>query len=168
MNRVFPIYKGKDLSKMGVGYSNVKSARKFMDSTKVVKDFDKSLPENYWNDFLYTYLNDTTHPKKSHNVCTRRDIIIYDYDIKKQIFVKDIDNEDIKKMYIELFSLYNILYYKRNLEQENRLVELATKISELGYYPYVWKNDNDYKRKLSKFITNNVQFVEKEVEITIK
>lgn len=41
MKRIFPIYKGKDLSKMGMGYSNVKSARKFMDMTLIIEDFNK-------------------------------------------------------------------------------------------------------------------------------
>jgi hypothetical protein len=93
---------------------------------------------------------------------------IYDYDIKTKIYIKDIDNEYLKQLYIELFSLYNIAYYNRTKEQEERMVELALKISDSGFYPYTWKDEKDYKKKLSKFITNNVQFIEKEVTISVK
>ena len=41
-------------------------------------------------------------------------------------------------------------------------------LTEKGYGPHIYKDEKDYKKKLSKFITDNVEFVEKEVEITVK
>ena len=48
MKRIFPMYKGVSLDKAGMGYSSIQSAKHYMDEKPVRKDFDVSLPKNYW------------------------------------------------------------------------------------------------------------------------
>ena len=55
MKRIFPMYKGVRLDKAGMGYSSIQSAKHYMDEKPVRKDFDKSLPKNYWYEFEYVH-----------------------------------------------------------------------------------------------------------------
>lgn len=164
MKRIFPIYKGNDCSKMGIGYSNVNGARKFMDKTKIVEDFNKSLSHDYWFQYLYTYEN--SDKKEKMNVHVRVEVEVFQYDIKKKIYIKDITNVKIKTLFCRLKSLTDIPYWERTDKNIDDIIKLTKEISSCGYYPYMWKNDKDYIKKLSKYIKENVNFVEKEVTIT--
>lgn len=171
MKRTFPIYKGKDLSKMGMGYSNAKSARKFMTMDPIIKDFDKLFDDQYW--FEHHYIRPLEKTKSSYKnrwggFMYKEFSIDYQEDFRAPvIYLPDVP-EDVMPIVKEYMQLYKD-WYKRNIVAEKiRLDELAMALTEKGYGPHVYKDDKDYKKKLSKFITANVQFEEKEVEITVK
>lgn len=167
MIKVFPFYKGKNISNNPLGYTTVQNARKRMNSKNVIKDFDKTLPEDYWFDYLYSYENDDVNTI-DFNVGYNEYVVVKDYDIRKKVYLKDIKNDEVISIYRKLKYYYdNILNNYSNKEIEH-IKDLAKRISNLGYYPYCWKDDKDYKKKFSKFVTDNVEFREMDVNIELK
>lgn len=177
MKRTFAIYKGKDLSKMGMGYSNVKSARKFMDHEPIIEDFNKLFDDDYWFEHKYVHPLDKTkstyYPNRWGGFCHSELSIPYHEDFRTTIYLPNLP-EDVKEIAIEYCKLYKEWWnhYEHDNERDRevaiRLDELSIALTEKGYGPHIYKDEKDYKKKLSKFITDNVEFVEKEVEITVK
>ncbi len=48
MKRIYPFYKNQDLSKKGLGYSSINSAKKFMNQSLIIEDFNKLFSDDYW------------------------------------------------------------------------------------------------------------------------
>lgn len=172
MKRTFPIYKGKDLSKMGMGYSNIKSARKFMTMDLIIEDFDKLFDDEYW--FEHHYLLPLEKTKSYYKnmwggyTPGKEYSIDYQADYRAEHEYLPTLPEDVKVIVKEFMKLKKDWWKRRVLEEQIRMDELMMQLADKGYSPHVYKDDKDYKKKLSKFVTENVQFVEKEVEITIK
>ena len=53
MKKIFPFYKDQNIANNPLGYTNVNNARKRMKADEVIKDFEATLPENYWLDHIY-------------------------------------------------------------------------------------------------------------------
>lgn len=45
--------------------------------------------------------------------------------------------------------------------------EILYGILKAGYYPHLWKDETDYIKQYNKFVKENVEFREMDVEITI-
>lgn len=166
MKKIFPFYKGKNIANNPLGYTTKENARRRMADGEVIKDFEKTLSEDYWFKYLYTYKNGNRTTE--FNLGAGKRIKIADTDIKQRIYIKDIDNEKIIELFKKLITIYEKNWYDRTSEEIEQLEELSLKISELGYYPYRWKDCKDYKKKYSAFVSSNVEFKEMEVNISIE
>ena len=175
MKRIFPIYKGKDLSKMGMGYSNEKSARKFMNREPIENDFKQLFDEDYWFEHYYIV------PLKKERIMSNKPrqsggysygktfYSYYDAEYSAKIYLPNVP-DNIKDLIHKYFKLY--LWFRNNsfgnvntTSTREQLDEYAQQLIDNGYYHYFFDDQDDYKKKLSKFIKENVQFVEKEVTI---
>lgn len=112
--RIFPYYKGKYLGVSPLGYSNVKSARKFMNpipNSDVYAEFGGiekyEFEHRYFyglnKERMYVFIDDLYHRR------IHQDVVAIDYDSKT--YVKDIPNyeeilEDFKKL--DYHGTYNI------------------------------------------------------------
>ena len=172
MKRIFPIYKGKDLSKIGMGYSNAKSARKFMDKTLIMKDFNKMFDNEYWFEHKYVYHleeKEGSYPNTWGGFNYKVYSIPFHNDYHRPVVYLPNLPDDVKVIAEE----YNKLYeeWKKHtdtLELCIRLDELSLQLADKGYSPHMYKDEKDYKKRLSKFITENVDFIEKDVSINVK
>lgn len=166
MVQIYPFYKGENIANNPLGYTTVANARKRMKSNKVVEDFEKTLPEDYWFKYLYTYQNGT---REDTFRLFRREFKIIGYDITKQVYIKDIENEDVKNLFIELTKCYDSkAWYDRTDEEWDELERLSLEINKLGYHPHCWKDEKDYKKRYTKFVTENVEFKEMDVDVVLK
>jgi len=53
-------------------------------------------------------------------------------------------------------------------ETVNSYKEVLYGLLRAGYYPYLWKDETDYKKRYAKFIKENVEFRELDVDVVIK
>ncbi len=163
MIKVFPFYKGENIANNPLGYTTKANARKRMQNYKVIPDFEKTLPEDYWFQYLYTYQNGT---KNSDFHLFRRTLKIIEYDLTKQIYIKDIKDENVVRLFMKLESEhYTRKWYEKTEEDWDKIENISLEINRMGYYPYCWKNDKDYWKRYTKFVTNNVEFKEMDVDI---
>lgn len=185
MKKIFPFYKGENLSKTPLGYSNVTNARKRMDLTQVKKDFDETLPKDYWLDYYYIHELDNKWDENmifdkydiranSHFYCN---ICIYTkgYVKRQKLWLKSLDKE-MYDLFIELHNIKEKIiedhHNKIDTDQESYprrgpYKNILIKILKKGYLPTMWKDDTDYKKRLKKFIDNNVDFKEMEVDVIL-
>ena len=172
MKRIFPIYKGKDLSKIGMGYSNAKSARKFMDKTLIMKDFNKMFDNEYWFEHKYVYYleeKNGSYPNTWIGFNYKKYSIPFHNDYKRQVVYLTNLPDDVKVIAEEYNKLYEEwMKHTDTLELRIRLDELSLQLADKGYSPNIYKDEKDYNKKLSKFITENVDFIEKDVSINVK
>lgn len=174
MKRIYPFYKNQDLSKKGLGYSSINSAKKFMNQSLIIEDFNKLFSDDYWFEHFYVYKLETKksyYPNRWGGFANPNMSIDYQEDYNNKFYLPELP-EDIKKIVIEYFNFYYKEWYKnRNWTDNNlkiRLDELSLQLVNKGYGPHLYKDDKDYKKKLSKYIKENVEFKEMDVEIVIK
>lgn len=172
MKRIFPIYKGKDLSKMGMGYSNVKSARKFMDMTLIIEDFNKMFNKKYWFEHKYVYHLEekkSPYPNRWGGFNCKEYSIPFHNDNKRPVVYLPNLPDDVKVIAEEYNNIYeDWTNHIDTLEFRIRLDELSLQLADKGYSPHLYRDEKDYKKKLSRFITENVEFKEKDVTIEVK
>lgn len=166
MKKIFPYYKGTCISKTPLGYANVANARKRMDMKLVLADFNLLFDEQYWFEKTYTYKMVDSHYSETcgafrHLIDTKKT------KIGEPIYLKDLTG-DIRKLFDEYFKLYRIKYFEISDEDNTRGFEIAKQLNDLYYSVFLYKDEEDYNKKLKQFIKDNVQFIEKEVSIDIK
>lgn len=177
MKRIFPIYKNKDLSKTSMGYSNVKSARKFMNQEPIIEDFNKFFDDNYWFEHKYVCPLDITekssYPNRWGGFYYSDLSLEYQENFKTHIYLPEL-SEDVKEIVKQYCKLYKEWSHRDEITKERikeisiRLDELSLELTKNGYGPHIYKDEKEYKKKLSKYISDNVKFVEKNVEIIVQ
>ena len=185
MKKFFPFYKNKNLANNPLGYTTAANARKRMDDHKVEDDFSKTLPEDYWLDYSYVYKLENPWSEKLINPLRK---VIDDYhthvhgywyyidtytigdiNIESQTYLKELP-DNIYNIFIKLYKLEPLVIedsmggkttYKE--EYKNILYEILRN----GYSPTIYKDKDDYKKRYRKFVTDNVEFRELEVNVNI-
>ena len=181
MKKVFPFYKGKNITNNPLGYTNEKNSRKRMDDTDVKSDFENTLPEDYWLDHYYVYeleypYEDGLVPGR-YNVSTSGEYYNLEYytrgyiNLDSKTYLKDIKDEEIYKLFIRLYRMTKIAIeecHQRKTEHKEEYKKLIFDILHKGWKPCLFKDISDYKKQWKKFVDNNVEFREMEVEINVK
>ena len=170
MKRIFPMYKGVSLDKAGMGYSSVKSAQHYMDEKPVKKDFDKTLPENYWYQFEYVYKHNGREMENS----LRSSIVGYNFhntDYEDKFYIKDLTGKD-KELWDKVYAIED-KYRERGWgwagkEVEKEMYSLFKKLDERGWYYSLFEDTNDYYKKYRAYKKANVEYVEKSVKIKVE
>ena len=168
MKRTFPMYKGQSLDKAGMGYSNVKSARQYMNDRPVRKDFDKTLPKNYWYEFEYVYKH---NKRQNDNEIGSTGYKYHDTDYEEKFFIKDL-NGRIREVCDKIYAIedkhrergWGWAGDKVRKEMEALLVEM----DKLGWYHTLFEETTDYWKRYRKYFKENVEFVEKEVKVSVE
>lgn len=103
MKRIFPMYKGVSLDKAGMGYSSVKSAQHYMDEKPIRKDFDASLPKNYWYEFEYVHKHNGRE-MYDHHICAVANYAFHDTDYEEEFYIKDLNGKD-KELWDKVYAI---------------------------------------------------------------
>lgn len=165
MKRILPYYKNECLSPSGIGYSSMKSALKYMKISKqLIDDFKATLPEDYWDEYSYVYKLENPwsieYKRGDYGIQESGGRFYTTFytkgwlDISTKLFFKSLPVNDIKK-----FKVAN------STEDENKYRELLFKLLSLDYYPTVFTDESNYKKRLNKFIKDNVEFREVEIKV---
>lgn len=180
MKKVFPFYKGKNIAKTPLGYTNKQNARKRMDTTLVFDDFLKTIPEDYWLDY-YTVKeleNPWNETIRSGQYLTNTSGCWYHINIytkgytkyKSDKYLKDLPTE-VYNLFIKFYNLEKLVvrdYYDKKETYKEEYKNLLYDILRKGYFPHLFKDEKDYKKRWEKFVTDNVVFKEMDVNIDIK
>lgn len=169
MKKIFPFYKGKNIANNPLGYTSEKNAKLRMKMNDIVKDFESTLPENYWDDYLYLY--ELENPwREDYNAENKKEYRLSEAGGRfyNRFFLKGYVKNDRK--YLKTFSdeMISLIKLVNQTEDEETYLVNMKKLLELGLYPHAWKDETDYNKRLKKFIKDNVEFKELEVEINIK
>ncbi len=159
------MYKGQDLSKEGMGYANIATARKYMDEWPIRKDFDATLPENYWYDYqLVRYAADTMNHQ--HMI---GQTMVHDSDFDRgNLYLKDLPDGKAKELYNRLFEIHKTKWQKRSEAQQREADEIGLQLDKLGWYcDLIDQDTDDYWKRYRKYKKQHLSFVEKEVQITV-
>lgn len=167
MKKIFPYYKDKCIAKNPLGYTNVANAKKRMDLKPILADFDLLFDDEYW--FNKTYVLKTVDSRHNnmcglfcHEINLHKDVLY-----KEPIYIKDLTG-DIRTLLEEYYHLYYIHFTKITKEENERGFEIVKQLNDLYYYVFLYRDKEDYNKKLKQYIKDNVQFIEKEVEINVK
>ena len=76
LNRIYPYYKGEYIGRQSDGYQTAAIARREMKKDEIVKDFEATLPEDFWDKQLFLYRSDVDYTE---SMCTI-DIVRYNGD----------------------------------------------------------------------------------------
>ena len=176
MKKIFPFYIGNNISNNPLGYTNATNARKRMNDEE---DFEKTLPSEYWFDYYYTYelenpwSEDIKPENRKYRVHTlgclfRINIYIDGYTSKKVMFRELPDNA--QELFKKELSFRNDYYVTRDYDPEtaNSYKEVLYGLLRAGYYLHLWKDESDYKKRYAKFVKENVEFRELDVDVVIK
>lgn len=66
--KIYPFYKGTNIAKDIDGYESVSDANKNMVLDELINDFEKSLPDDFWDDYYYICRADEHSDYKTHTV----------------------------------------------------------------------------------------------------
>jgi len=175
MKKIFPFYKGENISNNPLGYSSVSNAKKRMKQDDVVKDFDKTLPEDYWLGHMYIYelanpwnedirpndVNKSIYENKRVNTHGAMFFITY-YTLG---YTKDGSLTNLKDLPDDVYELF-VSLYKAEETSNKELYELTLyAILRKGFLPALFKDKKDYKKRFNKFVSDNVEFREIEVNV---
>ena len=166
MKRTFPMYKGQSLDKAGMGYSNVKSARHYMNDRPVRKDFDKTLPERYWYEFEYVYKHNGQEMSRESHGHT-----FHECEYEEKFFVKDLTGKD-RELWDKVFAIED-KYRERGWgwageKVEKEMYTLLIELDNRGWYYTLFEETTDYWKRYRKYFKENVEFVEKEVKVSVE
>ena len=75
LNRIYPYYKGECIGRRSDGYQTAAIARREMKWDEIIKDFEATLPEDFWNKQLYVCKSDVEYTESMHTI----DIVGYNY-----------------------------------------------------------------------------------------
>ena len=79
--------------------------------------------------------------------------------------------EDIYNLFVRLYRMEDIVikdYYAHKTTYKEDYKNLLYEILSKGYYPHLYKDDKDYKKRYTKFVTDNVEFREMDVNVRNK
>jgi hypothetical protein len=103
--RIFPFYKDEYMGELPFGYSNKKSALKFMKDVPASDVFDRfGGKDNYVKEHEYLLGLDENNlyvfnPKRGESAYSQRRFDgIYNYDTSKKIYLKDLKEEDVNEI----------------------------------------------------------------------
>lgn len=177
MKKIFPFYKSNNISNNPLGYTNATNARKRMNDEEVRKDFEQMLPGNYWFEHYYAcelekpWSEDIKPGKYGVNtsVCLYGIKIYTDGYTGKRVMFRELP-DNIQELFKKELSFRNDYHVGRDYDPEtvNSYKEVLYGLLRTGYYPYLWKDESDYKKRYAKFIKENVEFRELDVDVVIK
>ena len=168
MKRIFPMYKGVSLDKAGMGYSSLQSAKHYMDEKPIRKDFDKTLPKNYWYEFEYVYKHNGD--ENDNNICDIVNYNFHDTDYEEKFYIKDLTGKD-KELWDKVYAIED-KYRERGWgwagdKVEKEMYTLLKKLDKRGWYYSLFEDTNDYWKKYRAYKKANVEYVEKTVKIKV-
>lgn len=191
MKKIFPFYKDQNIANNPLGYTNVNNARKRMKADEVMKDFEATLPEDYWLNHIYVYelenawssdWNDSIAADykrdrymRHHGVSTS--VFLYQTTIYTKGYTKPNKSIPLMQLSPEIRNLYTRLYYLEKEVTKDRInktethkeeyVSLIKEILTKGYFPHLFKEYKDRDKRYRKFVDEHVEFREMDVNIEI-
>ncbi len=175
MKKIIPFYKGENISNNPLGYSSVSNAKKRMKQDDVVKDFDKTLPEDYWLGHMYIYelanpWNEDIKPNdrndfmfKNKQVNTHGGMFCITYYTNG--YIKDGSLTNLKDLPDDVYELFVSLYKAEETNNKELYEPTLYAILRKGFLPVLFKDKKDYKKRFNKFVSDNVEFREIEVNV---
>ena len=129
MKRIFPMYKGVSLDKAGMGYSSVQSAKHYMDEKPIRKDFDKTLPKNYWYEFEYVHKHNGH--VNDNRISYEANYQFHDTDYEEEFYIKDLTGKD-KELWDKVYAIEELFedtkdYWKKYRAYKKANVEYVEK-----------------------------------------
>ena len=168
MKRIFPMYKGVSLDKAGMGYSSLQSAKHYMDEKPIRKDFDKTLPKNYWYEFEYVYKHNGD--ENDNLMSSIVNYQFHDTDYEEKFYIKDLTGKD-KELWDKVYAIED-KYRERGWgwagkEVEKEMYSLFKQLDKRGWYYSLFEDADDYWKKYRAYKKANVEYVEKTVKIKV-
>ena len=169
MKRIFPMYKGVSLDKAGMGYSSLQSAKHYMDEKPIRKDFDKTLPKNYWYEFEYVYKHNGD--ENDNLMSSIVNYQFHDTDYEEKFYIKDLTGKD-KELWDKVYAIED-KYRERGWgwagkEVEKEMYSLFKQLDKRGWYYSLFEDADDYWKKYRAYKKANVEYVEKSVKIKVE
>ena len=169
MKRIFPMYKGVSLDKAGMGYSSIQSAKHYMDEKPIRKDFDKSLPKNYWYEFEYVHKHNGH--VNDNRISSEGDYQFHDADYKEEFYIKDLTGKD-KELWDKVYAIED-KYRERGWgwagkKVQNEMYALQIELDKRGWFYVLFEDTKDYWKKYRAYKKTNVEYVEKAVKIKVE
>lgn len=170
MKRIFPMYKGVSLDKAGMGYSSLQSAKHYMDEKPVRKDFDASLPKNYWYEFEYVHKHNGHKSDSDSLMSSAAEYNFHDTDYEDEFYIKDLTGKD-KELWDKVYAIED-KYRERGWGQASKKVQkemyaLLIELDKRGWYYTLFEDTKDYWKKYRAYKKANVEYVEKTVKIKV-
>lgn len=152
--RIFPFYKDTYLGRSPIGYTDRKSARKFMMniSPSIVYNEYYGSQEQYnrTHGYFRTLMDKSQGFPYVRQYYPDYKLFNYSLDNNSRIYTSTFTDEQYNDMLEMLGSIK--LHSGEN-------IELAIEFEEkYGLFPYMYIDDKDYKKLYTKFITDNVDF----------
>ena len=178
--RVFPFYKEEYLGELPFGYSNKKSALKFMKDIPACDVFDRfGGRDNYIKNHEYLPELDVNklyvfNPKKGPSAFNqsaytlRKFDGIYNYDESKKVYLKDLKEEDVNEIRKELKDIGWCVEYEKHIdvgEFQKKWNLFPLTGSSKGEPAVDWDDFEKMKRKMTR---EEVEFREGIVHIEIE
>lgn len=173
--RVFPFYKEEYMGELPFGYSNKKSALKFMKDIPACDVFDRfGGRDNYIKNHEYLPRLDENklyvfNPKKGASAYSQRRFDgIYGYDENKKVYLKDLKEEDVNEIRKDLKDIEWYVEYEKHtsvgeFQKKWNLFPLTG--SSKGEPAVDWDDFDKMKRKMTR---EEVEFREGIVHIEIE
>ena len=169
MKRIFPMYKGNSLDKAGMGYSSIKSAQHYMDENPIKKDFDATLPKNYWYQFKYAYKHNDR--ESNNHMSSIAGYNFHDTDYEEKFYIKDLTGKD-KELWDKVYAIEE--KYRNRLgwgwageKVQKEMYALFIELDKHGWYYSLFEDTDDYWKKYRAYKKANVEYVEKTVSIKV-
>ena len=169
MKRIFPMYKGNSLDKAGMGYSSIKSAQHYMDENPIKKDFDATLPKNYWYQFKYAYKHNGY--KSNNHISSIVGYNFHDTDYEEKFYIKDLTGKD-KELWDKVYAIEEKYRNRRGWgwageKVQKEMYALFVELDKCGWYYSLFEDTKDYWKKYRAYKKANVEYVEKTVNIKV-
>lgn len=170
MKRIFPMYKGVSLDKAGMGYSSIKSAQHYMDENPIKKDFDATLPKNYWYQFSYVHKHNGQE-MSDHHICAVADYKFHNTDYDEEYYIKDLTGKD-KELWDKVYAIEEKYRNRRGWgwageKVQKEMYALFIELDKRGWYYTLFEDTKDYWKKYRAYKKANVEYVEKTVNIKV-
>ena len=179
MKKFFPFYKGKNIANNPLGYTTAGNARKRMKSDEVECDFNNTLPKDYWLDYYQVYelenpWDESIKPDQYRTSTSGHWYGINTYTngytkANSKRYIKEL-SDDVYALFLKLSQLEELIiedYHSHKETYKEEYKNLLYDILRKGYYPTLFKDDRDYKKRWTKFVTDNVEFREMDVDINL-
>ena len=173
--RVFPFYKEEYLGELPLGYSNRKSALKFMKDIPACDVFERfGGRDNYIREHEYLPELDKNklyvfNPKRGESAYSQRRFDgIYGYDESKKVYLKDLKEEDVDEMRKDLKDVGWHIEYEKHIavgEFQKKWNLFPLTGSSKGEPAVDWDDFEKMKRKMTR---EEVEFREGIVHIEIE
>lgn len=156
------MYKGISLDKAGMGYSSIQSAKHYMDETPVRKDFDATLPKNYWYEFEYVHKHNGR--VNDNHMSSIVGYNFHDTDYEEKFYIKDLTGKD-KELWDKVYAIedkyrdHGWAWAGEKVEKE--MYSLFKKLDKRGWYYLLFEDTDDYWKKYRAYKKANVAYVGK-------